>query len=107
MKYLKVEWVHSSPDYPTMLYSELDDERWERRRIDVYPDGRWGFADADEEVGGTGLGETPTPPLDEIATNPEFKPVEITHEEFERLWAARRGASIWTQWPRAEREEKP
>jgi hypothetical protein len=45
MTYLLVRWRHSNPDEPVVLYSELDDQRMQRRKIDIYPDGRWGFAD--------------------------------------------------------------
>jgi hypothetical protein len=99
MIYMRVEWKHSDPDYPRFIYSELDDERMERRKIDIYPDGRWGFADEEQEVGGSGLGEAATPPLEEIAKNPEFEVHEIDKGEFDQLWAARSKARIWTPWP--------
>ncbi|MFS8066109.1 MAG: DUF6881 domain-containing protein [Byssovorax sp.] len=40
-----VKWKHSNPDEPSLLYSELDEQRMQHRKIDIYPDGRWGFAD--------------------------------------------------------------
>jgi hypothetical protein len=46
MKYLLVQWIHSFPDEPVTLYSELDDDRWERRKIEVFRDGSVGFADS-------------------------------------------------------------
>ena len=42
-----------------------------------------------EEVGGTVLGELPLPPLQEIASDPQFLPEEITKEAFETEWIAR------------------
>lgn len=104
MTYLKVLWKHNVPDDARWLYSELDDERWERRKIEVFPDGRWGFADEHQEVGGSGLGECATPSVEEINADPEFEAVEITREEFEVLWAARRQAIVMTDRPAEPRE---
>ncbi len=44
MKYIKVKWLHSHPDEPVLLYSELDKDRWETRKVEVFADGRIGFA---------------------------------------------------------------
>jgi hypothetical protein len=99
MTYLKVLWKHSFPDEPRWLYSQLDDQRWERRKIDIFPDGRWGFADEHQEVGGTGLGELATPTIEDLNADPEFEAVEISREEFEALWAARRQAVVMTEFP--------
>ena len=34
MSYLKVKWNRSFPDEPMPLYSELDRERWEVRKVE-------------------------------------------------------------------------
>jgi len=90
MKYICVKWNHSFPDEPIWLYSELDDDRWEVRKVEVYGDSRQGYASETEYYGSTGLGEVPVPPLTEIASDPEFEPAEITKEEFEEVWARRK-----------------
>jgi hypothetical protein len=99
MTYLMVRWKHSNADDPVLLYSELDEQRMERRKIDIYPDGRWGFADEHEEAGGTGLGEVDTPSVDELNADPEFEAAQIDEAEFERLWSARGSALIMTPFP--------
>ncbi|WP_224368903.1 DUF6881 domain-containing protein [Hyalangium versicolor] len=86
MKYLKVHWHHSSADTPVLLYSELDAERWEVHKVEVYRDGRHEFACDSVTTGSTRLGEVPVPPLEEIASDPEFSPTEISKEEFEKVW---------------------
>ena len=73
-----------------MLYSELDDRRFEVRKVEVYRDGHAGYASASEEVGGTMLGLVPIPKLDEIADDPAFEPVEINAVEFEEVWSKRK-----------------
>jgi hypothetical protein len=97
--YLLVSWKHLHPDEPVVLYSELDEERMERRKIEIFPDGRWGFADEQEEVGGTMLGVAPTPSVEQLNDDPEFKAEEIDKADFEKLWAVRRNARIMTAFP--------
>src|SRR5579859_7745079 len=99
MRYLKVHWKHENPDEPRWLYSELDDQRWERRKIDVFPDGRWGFADEHEEVGGSALGEAATPAMEQLNADPAYDATEIDRAEFEGLWSTRRQAQVMTDFP--------
>jgi hypothetical protein len=84
--YIKVTWNHSSPDSPILLYSELDDERWETRKVEIFRTGPPGYADRTTSTGDTGLGLEPVPPLAEIAEDPEFEPCEISASEFEGIW---------------------
>ncbi|HRX84826.1 MAG TPA: hypothetical protein P5572_07395 [Phycisphaerae bacterium] len=86
MTYIKVRWIHSHPDEPVLLYSELNDDRWEVRKIEVYRDGRRGFASVSDSVGDTRLGQGPVPTLAEIAADPQFEPVAIERAEFEAAW---------------------
>ena len=58
---MRALWHHSSPDYPALLYSELDDERWEVRKVEIFLDGRKGWASTCEESELTGLGTMPVP----------------------------------------------
>ena len=87
--FLKVVWNHSYPDEPVWLYSELDGERYEIRKVEVYRDGRRGFADRDRSVGGSMLGEIPAPVIREFANEPEeLQASQISEEEFESQWSA-------------------
>jgi hypothetical protein len=90
MKYISVKWNHLLPDEPVLLYSELDDARWEVRKIEVFRDGHQGYASTAESGGSTRLGEMPIPWLAEIASDPQFEPIEITREQFEELWNNRK-----------------
>ncbi len=89
MNYIRVGWLHENPEAPVLVVSELDDHRWERRKVEVFADGSKGYAMEGEERGGTRLGLVPLPPFDEIAADPQFLPEEITEEEFETVWRAR------------------
>jgi hypothetical protein len=87
MIYIKVKWNHSFPDEPVLLYSELDRERWEVRKVEIFPGGRMGYAGPGVAVGGTERGSVPVPPLEQIAEEPEFEPATITQAEFDEIWA--------------------
>ena len=89
--YLAVEWRHDDPreaGEPVMLYSELDEARWETRKVEVWADGSTGWADADHEVD-SGLSELPIPSLEEIEASGPFRAREITAAEFEAIWRKR------------------
>ena len=88
MLYIKVEWHHESALYPVLLYSELDDQRWECRKVEQFADGRSQFASADAHTGDTRLGEAPVPTGPEINAQEEFTYHEIDRGEFEALWQA-------------------
>ncbi len=90
MRYLYVKCLHKNPNEPLHMYSEVGDDAYERRKVEIYADGRKGFADETEDAGGTSLGIMPVPPLAEIAAQPGFEPKEIPQEEFQRIWLKRR-----------------
>lgn len=85
--YFACRWHHSSEDQPVELYGELDEGRWELRKIEVYRDGRAVvLGPEDIEPGARTLAEGPIPPLEQIDADPQFEPREITREEFEAVW---------------------
>ena len=99
MKYIRVEWKHSSQDYPMLLYSEVDEAGWELRKIEVFRDGTHGYADATEECGGTRLGLETVPALTIIGADPQFEPEEISKHQFERMWCSRKTRSTGPSSP--------
>ncbi|MGR6914329.1 DUF6881 domain-containing protein [[Actinomadura] parvosata] len=84
--YLRVEWHHDFPEEPVALYSEIDDDGYETRKVQLFRDGRLEWADATTETAMTGLSEVPVDSVEEIATQDEFSVAIITKEEYERLW---------------------
>ncbi len=86
MEYLKVEWIHGWDDEPIVIYSEIDGRRREIRKIEVFRNGRVGYAVGKVAQGGTLLSETPLPPLYSIASDRQFKPHKITQQSFEQVW---------------------
>ena len=89
--YLHVRWEHEHADEPVDLWSELNAERFETRKLEIFRNGRIGYASFDEESGGTRLGERAIPSIGEIASDNQFRPEEISKAAFEKLWNKRRG----------------
>ena len=86
MTYLMCHWIHSITDEPILLYSELNDQRYEVRKVELYADGRTGYATKDVEHDGTGLGLEPIPFTQDIANDPEFVAADIDRDAFEKVW---------------------
>jgi hypothetical protein len=95
MDYLKVRWVHDSSDDPVLLMSELDEDRYEVRKVEVFSDGRMGFASAVQSGGETQLGEKPVPPASVIAEDPRFVVQPLDAQDFERAWLAAVAGARW------------
>ncbi|GIH19457.1 DUF6881 domain-containing protein [Rugosimonospora africana] len=92
MKYIKVLWHHDCPEDPIELYSEVGDDGWEVRKIELYRDGRYGRASSEGSTASTGLSDERVPDISEIAALEEFTPNEISAAEFEAVWQnAQRG----------------
>jgi hypothetical protein len=87
--YERVEWVHDHEDEPSFLYLELDTERRETRKIEVFKDGSSAKVSRDTpESGSTLLSSYPTPSREEVNGREEFHGREISAPEFEDLWNA-------------------
>ncbi len=86
MEYIKIKWIHESKDFPIDLYSEIDSDRFEVRKVEVFPDGSLGYADAKDSSKDTKLGDVAMPPLDKLNSDPEFKASVISKDEFEEIW---------------------
>ena len=86
-QYVAVEWLHAVQDEPISLYYELDADRHECRKVEVYRDGTMHFADPKHGQGSTFLAWEAHPPLTEINADSQFRASEITAEAFERIWS--------------------
>lgn len=86
MIYLKVHWNHDSEIQPVAFYSEMEDDRMEVRKVELFADGSLGFANEQQSSGRTLLGALPMPTLEELAAGPHYEAQEITGDEFEEIW---------------------
>ena len=91
MKYIRLKWNHTNPDEPVWIFSEVDTNGKEVRKIECF---RNGFCDVATASGSSGTAALMTMPLPDLrvlaARDPEFIPVEITQDQFEEVWTKRR-----------------
>jgi len=90
MKYIRLKWNHSNPDEPVWIFSELDEEGKEIRKIECFRNGFCDIATASGSSGTAALMTMPLPDLKVLARDPEFIPVEISKEQFDEVWTHRR-----------------
>jgi len=88
MRYMKVEWRHSDPEEPIIIYCEIDENSWETRKVDVFRDGKLRRASATEESPSTStfLSTEKLPSIATINEDAEFSAYDISHDEFEEVW---------------------
>jgi hypothetical protein len=84
MTYIRVFWHHAFPDEPIVLYSEIDENLWEPRKVYVFRDGRFGYASDTEETNSVWLSIEPLAFLADIGSDPQFDPCEIEKQNLKR-----------------------
>jgi len=91
MKYFRLKWNHNNPDEPVWIFSELNSDGKEVRKIECFHNGFCDVATATESSGTAAVATLPLPDLKALARrDPEFEPKEISREEFEEVWVSRR-----------------
>lgn len=86
MKYIDVAWTNHDEEMPIRLVSELDDARFEVRKLEFFRDGKVGYASPSHSANSTLLGEMALPALAEINLDRQFHAKEIDAHEFFSLW---------------------
>lgn len=86
MEYIDVLWKHQDKEYPIRLMSELDEDRFELRKLEFFADGTVDAASGDQETERTRLGVVAVPSLEEINHDRQFEGRVIGQGEFEALW---------------------
>jgi len=91
MKYIRLKWNHTNPDEPVWIFSEIDSDGREVRKIECF---RNGFCDVATATGSSGTAALMTMPMPDLLAlsrrDPEFEPEEITREQFEEVWTTRK-----------------
>ncbi len=85
--YTKTYWQHENAADPVEIYSEINASGHEVRKVEIYRDGRSGFASSQGDFGGSHLSEGVMPSVDYINSLEEFKCESIAAEEFQAVWA--------------------
>jgi len=84
--YIHVLWHHDHSEEPVEIISEIV-SGVETRKIEIYRDGRIGFADSNRAVGGSILSEGSMPSLTEINAQAECSGEGISEAAFTKLWS--------------------
>jgi hypothetical protein len=87
LQYQRVQWIHDMPDEPVVLYSEVDENGREVRKVEEFRDGRLDLADDLTQTGSTELSEGPLPSLEAINANPTFSGEPISEGQFHFVWS--------------------
>lgn len=83
MLYYKTIWNHTNDCDPIIMYSEIDEERYETKRLDIFLDGHVAYFDNRTPLE---LGEAPYPSdFDAINATGEFDVSEISAIDFENI----------------------
>ena len=90
VRYQVCEWRHDLEDEPIRIWSEIDTDGWEIRKVEIYRDGLVDIAtfvdDVLFETGSSGLSAAPVPDVAEINCDPQFSATPRTAAEFEAIW---------------------
>lgn len=86
MEYILIERVHDEVDEPNKIYSEIDRERMETRRVEFYPSGLC-FAYGEEHGHDEVLQQTPFPSdLHELETDEDTRARTVPRSIFREVW---------------------
>ena len=87
MRYFKVHWVHSFEDEPEYIYSEIDEEGYETRKIELFKNGKHILYS--DHINSDRLTEGKYPSLTELNYGNEAETMhtaEISNDEFTMIW---------------------
>jgi len=87
MKYIKIHWNHSFIDEPELIYSKINGERYEVKKVEIFKNGNYIIYSKD--VNSDRLAEGKYPQLEELNFKEELESmqaIEISEKEFNEIW---------------------
>ncbi|WP_314416487.1 DUF6881 domain-containing protein [Streptomyces kroppenstedtii] len=88
MLYLKVLWKSKEENHPSTIYTEIDADGWESRKVEKFRDGHKTFADLSTSTGSTMLADQKVDSR-KIQNSSNLEVLEISAAEFEQAWESR------------------
>jgi hypothetical protein len=85
-RYQKVLWRHEYSDDPVVIYSEIDDDNRETRRVEEYRDGQLEYASSSLGSGTTRIADQPMASLEAMNAKPDFSASSIDAAQFDDVW---------------------
>lgn len=87
MFHIKIVWHHDNQYDPVTMYCELDANRYEVRKIEIFRSGKiLHVTEKAEIMDSCMLSELPWPTIEEINQDSQFIAREISQEEFQHVW---------------------
>ena len=94
MNYLRVRCYSQPPDMPVLIYSELDKDRFEIRKVEIFANGRMAFAPGGNDAD-TWLADMPLPATADLSRNSEFSATGIEAGDFDVVWRMALAQERW------------
>ncbi len=79
---------------PLLIWSELDDDRFEIRKVEIFKNGRMTFAPGGPDPS-TWLADVPIPLSSVISDGAEFTALDIDATQFEVVWQEALQNGLW------------
>ena len=96
MTYEKTQLLYQSSFDLVLEFCEIDEARWEVRKVEVFADGSMTWADESTPLDAkTRLSDQRTPKMEHMKPDPELITELITPEAFEEIWRAARSGEKW------------
>lgn len=86
MKYMKGYWIHQFEDEPVLYFHEIDEDGYERRRVQFYQNGGFNQVSKELETDDEYLSPALIPSVEEINEDPQFRAEWINESSFEEIW---------------------
>jgi len=87
MKFIKIHWIHNFEDEPEFVYSAIDEERYEVKKVEIFKNGN--YITYSENINSDRLAEGIYPLLEELTfeeENESMQAFEISEREFSEIW---------------------
>ncbi|MCL2682872.1 MAG: hypothetical protein FWE63_05235 [Bacteroidales bacterium] len=88
MKFIKIHWTHSFKDSPEFIYSAIDEEGYEIKKVEVFKSGD--YTVYSENINSDRLAEGIYPSLEELTFEEKIESMqafEIDEVEFNEIWS--------------------
>ena len=88
MKYIKIHWIHNFKEEPEFIYSKIDKEGYEVKKVEIFKNGH--YIIYSENNNSDRLAEGIYPSLEELTFEEEsesMQAIEISEKEFNEVWS--------------------
>ncbi|MGW0178115.1 DUF6881 domain-containing protein [Nocardia sp. NPDC003345] len=91
IRYIRIDRTDNPAVEPVTTYCEIDEDGFENRKVEIYPDEITDYAGGLVEGERTILSDDPVAPISVLSKQPGLRAREITAAEFQEAWTAAGG----------------